>query len=154
VPGEDVELELACRRQQIVHLLAPLGVLVTEVHAAERNLGITSEMTHPPRIVHARLCRKGKDVDTFMSEPFSIGRHHCRLGREYHVEEGGCRKEVVEVWRVLLVPEDRGNSLLPERCDHLDESWPRGRRAHEMVGPGSVVSCPSTFDKEEVKTRR
>jgi hypothetical protein len=127
---------------------------VPEVHASESNLGISADVPDPPGIVHARLRGKGEDVNALVPESFTVRRDHCHFGRKDDIEKAGCRQEVVEMGWVLLVPEDRRNALLPERVDHLDQCWPRGGLAHEMVGPGSVVSCPSTFDKEEVKTSR
>ncbi len=154
--GEDLETVLHARRdvdgraEQQVHLRPTLRVLVREVHAAER------DVARGPVAVRARGCGSRAAPRTpgphaVVAQPLAVRVHPPDVGRVHVVEQRRRVEEVLEVRRVLLVPEDRGHAALAARGDELDERRTRGRRPGEVVLPGAPVPVPRGLDEQQVQ---
>ena len=160
VPGEDVQpVGQACRdvvgaAQDDLHLLAPLGVLVSEIGAGEGDIpqgrGTPRLVQQADRVVDRGLGGEGQDPDAVMSQVAPVVLHHRLIGGEDPVEEAGGLDGLVVVGGILLVPEDRRHSSVPQCGDHVPQVARGSLGADDLEAPGVVVAVPGGLHEEQV----
>ena len=140
--------------QNDFHLLAPLGVLVSEVGAGEGDIpqghGTTLLVQQADRVVDRGLGGEGQDPDAVMSQVTPVVLHHRLIGGEDPVEEAGGLDGLVVVGGILLVPEDRRHSSVPQCGDHVPQVARGSLGADDLEAPGVVVAVPGGLHEEQV----
>src|SRR5699024_5318855 len=144
--GRDVERAA----EQHVHLLTPLGELVREVHPREGDVPLLMPVLRADRVVHRGLRRERQHGDAVVAELFAIAGQQRDIRGEDLIEQPGGVEEVLEVRRVLLVPEHRGDALLAAVRDELPQGLARGLRSGELVLPGVLVPVPGGLHQQQV----
>ena len=149
VAGEDVQAELADRGEDGLHLLAAFGVLVPEVHAREDHV-VQAPVLLLDRVVHPGLGRELQDVDPVVSQHLAVAGHHVAVAREDVVEQLGRVDEELEVRRVLLVPEDRGDPLGAAPVDQGAQLRLGGVVPGHLVAPAALVAVPGRLHEQQL----
>src|SRR5699024_2936440 len=81
-----------------------------EVHTGERDVPGRDVLRRPGRIVDRRLGRERQCRDTVVTQPGPVLGNQPDIAGEDDVAEFGQGQEVLEVRRILLVPEHRRNA--------------------------------------------
>ena len=136
--------------QEKVHLGAAFRILVSKVHSRKGNIALVPAMSGTHGIVDRRLGRKRKHRNALMPEIHGVLRNAAGIRREDVVKQPGRRQEILVMRRVFLVPENRGDSLLPAPLDQLAELVAGSVGAGQLAAPQPTVSRPGRLDKQEV----
>ena len=148
-PGEDVQAERAGGSDNRVHLGDPLAVPVGVVGASERDR-VATTTPHRHRVVHPRLRSESQEVHPGVPELFPVRRDAVGVDGEDLIEEPRALHEAVEVGRILLVPEHRGDTAFAAPGDERPELVGRFAGRGDERAPASVVAPPHRLDEEQV----
>src|SRR5699024_5297694 len=113
-----------------------------EVHSCERNVTSSEVVRWADRRMNRRLGRECQWCDPAVTEMFSVFVEEPHVAGEDDIEQLRKRKEVIEMRRIFLVPEHRGNTTAAANVQQLDYLGARSSRAGELELPGSAVAIP------------
>ena len=122
-----------------------------KVHSGEGNIALVPAMPGPHRDCGSRAERQ-TEARPSRSWPRSARctGHAAGIRGEDVVEQPGSGQEILVVRRVFLVPEDRGDSLLPAPLDQLPELVTGSVGAGQLATPQPTVTGPGRLDEHEV----
>ena len=136
--------------EEKVHLGTAFGILMGKVHSGKGNVPLVPAVSGPHGIVDRRLGRERKHGYAVMPEIRGVLGYAAGIRREDVVKQPGSGQEILVVRRVFLVPENRGDSLLPAPLDQLAELVAGSVGAGQLAAPQSAVSGPGRLDEQEV----
>ncbi|WP_354248080.1 hypothetical protein [Arthrobacter sp. UYEF20] len=79
-----------------------------------------------------------------------VVRNAVRITGKDVVKQPGCRKEIIVVGRVFLIPEDGRNSVRAAPFHEPDKLQARAGGTCELTVPGSGISVPGRFHEQEI----
>ena len=100
--------------------------------------------------MYRRLGGKGQRGDAVMSKVLPVLVYQPHVASEHDIEKFGQRKEVIEMGRIFLVPEHRGDTAMATTVQQLDNLGARAGCAGELELPISAVAIPCRLNENEV----
>ena len=138
------------RAEEHVHLGAALRILVGEIHSGESHAARVPSVSWPDGVVEGGLRGKGKGAHPVVAQVPHVIRNAVRITGEDVVKQLCCRKKVVVMRWVLLVPEDGRNAAGTAPLNKPDQLDARPLGTGELVLPGAGISVPGRFHEQEI----
>ena len=124
-----------------------------EVHARERHIPVLVTVLGSDRIVHRGLRRERQHGDAVVTQLLPVTGQQRDIGGEDLVEQFRSVEEVLEVRGILLVPEHRGDTVLPAVRDEVPQRPARRLGPGQLVLPGILVPVPGGLHQQQIHRR-